>query len=98
MRVGYHIGQQRVGSQCELLFVTAGILLEQLRTGGLEALTPNQVVVLDEVHERSMENDLVLCSLKKLLQAGHRIRVVLMSATLDAKRYADYFEGIARVV
>ena len=50
-RVGYHIGQQRAGSDCQLLFVTAGILLEQLRTGGLAALEPYRVVVLDEVHE-----------------------------------------------
>ena len=50
-------------------------------------------VVVDEVHERSADSDLLLLLLRHLLHrptAGH-LRVLLMSATADAKAFADYF-------
>jgi hypothetical protein len=58
--VGYYIGQERIAKHdTELLFNTCGMLLEELRTNGLEALEKYKVVVIDEVHERSAESDLV---------------------------------------
>ena len=80
-RVGYHIGQQRQGHRCELLFVTAGIFLEQLRTMGEKAISKYRVIVLDEVHERSVENDLILTCVKQLLLSG--VKVTPRPASLD---------------
>ena len=86
-RVGYQIGQRRVATaQTELLFVTAGIVIDMLRTRGAGTLADQAVLVLDEVHERSVENDLVLCCVRELLKSGVNIKLVLMSATLDAER------------
>lgn len=51
-------------------------------------------MVVDEVHERSADSDLLLLLLRQLLQrpAASHLRVLLMSATADAKAFADYFQ------
>lgn len=49
-----------------LVFKTAGVLLEQIRDKGPAALK-YKVIILDEVHERSVESDLVLASIKQFL-------------------------------
>jgi len=51
-------------------------------------------VVLDEVHERSVEGDLLLAILRDLLvTARPDLRIVLMSASMEAARFAAYFAG-----
>ena len=48
-QVGYHVGQDRTAtSETDLVFVTAGVLLEELKAHGLNALTDYKVVVIDE--------------------------------------------------
>jgi len=54
-------------------------------------------VILDEVHERSIESDFLLIILKSLLDVRPELKVILMSATLDAKRISDYFGGCPTV-
>ena len=49
-------------------------------------------VVIDEVHERSVDTDLSLLLLKNLLAKGSSIKVVLMSATANAEQFASYFD------
>lgn len=48
---------------------------------------------MDEVHERSIESDFLLIILKSLMTARKDLKVVLMSATLDAERISAYFGG-----
>ncbi|KAG0495418.1 hypothetical protein HPP92_000109 [Vanilla planifolia] len=97
--VGYHIGHSKVSdmtsSRSKIVFKTAGVLLEQMRDKGLEALRYN-VIILDEVHERSVESDLVLACVKQFMVKNKDLRVVLMSATADITRYRDYFKDLGR--
>lgn len=96
--VGYHVGNQnRSLKATSLLFTTAGILLEELRANGVEALKRFKCLIIDECHERSPESDLVLCLTKEFMKAYAKapIRLVLMSATFNYKRYASYFQGVA---
>lgn len=66
--IGYAIGQRRVAkSSTSILFCTMGILLEDLRSNGPSAIEGSSVIILDECHERSAENDLVLVSLLNFL-------------------------------
>jgi len=44
-----------------------------------------------QVHERSVESDFLLIHLKHLLRSRLDLRVVLMSATLDANKISSYF-------
>ncbi|CAB9518542.1 Probable ATP-dependent RNA helicase spindle-E [Seminavis robusta] len=100
--VGYHVGQSNHSlSSTNLIFTTAGILLEELRANGIAALTKYKAVILDECHERSPEQELCLSMCKLyLLQKQQRknqqdkIRLVLMSATFDHARYRSYFAGL----
>jgi len=95
--VGYHVGNHNLSThKTELLFTTAGILLEELRNNGVEALSKFKCVIIDECHERSPESDLVLALVKQFMQSHHKedIRLVLMSATFDHRRYATYFKDV----
>jgi len=109
--VGYSIRlESKQSEKTRLLFCTTGILLRRLvgdaeegeaAPGGggakedrvLEGVTH---VVVDEVHERSLESDLLLLLLSDLLARRLRAKrkapkVVLMSATADADLFAGYF-------
>ncbi len=94
--VGCHIGaERRCTSSTRLLFATAGVLVELVRGGGEAALDRFKAVIVDEVHERSIENDLALALLRALLRKRPNLRCVLMSATFDAPRYEAYFSDDA---
>ncbi|CAN9503526.1 unnamed protein product [Ophioblennius macclurei] len=74
-----------------LLFLTVGVLLRKLQSNS--ALRGVSHVVVDEVHERDVNTDLLLALLRTCLQHNHHLRVVLMSATGDTQRLARYFGG-----
>ncbi|WJX19938.1 RNA helicase [Trifolium repens] len=94
--VGYHIGHSRhLSASSEIVFKTAGVLLDEMQEKGLTALK-YKVIILDEVHERSVESDLVLVCVKQFLLKNNDLRVVLMSATADISRYRDYFRDLGR--
>ncbi|KAL5713084.1 RNA helicase [Ranunculus cassubicifolius] len=94
--VGYHIGHSKVLSErSKIVFKTAGVLLDEMRDKGMAALG-YKVIILDEVHERSVESDLVLACVKQFLLKNNDLRVVLMSATADISRYRDYFKELGR--
>jgi HrpA-like RNA helicase len=95
--IGYHVGQDRVASrQTGLIFATSGILLEELKGHGLEALTKYEVILIDECHERSCESDLCLTIIKEFMMAYPRckLRLILMSATFNHGKYTSFFRGV----
>jgi HrpA-like RNA helicase len=49
------------------------------------------ILFIDTVHERNLDTDILLALLKQTLPSVPRIRVILMSATLDADRFAAYW-------
>lgn len=90
--VGYQVRFEEVaGSRTRLRFVTEGILTHRLISDPL--LAGVDAVVLDEFHERHLETDLALALLWRL-QRGKRpgLRIVVMSATLDAAPIAKYLD------
>ncbi|AFR29098.1 ATP-dependent helicase HrpB [Arthrobacter sp. Rue61a] len=86
-RVGYTVrGESKVSQDTVVEFVTPGILLRRLLADpGLEDVS---AVVLDEVHERGLETDLLVGMLAEVRELRGDITVVAMSATLDAARFA----------
>jgi ATP-dependent helicase HrpB len=86
-RVGYSVrGERQAGPGTIVEFVTPGILLRRLLADpGLEGVA---AVVLDEVHERGLETDLLVGMLAEVRQLRGDLTVVAMSATLDAPRFA----------
>lgn len=59
----------------KIIFKTAGVLLEEMLEKGLKALK-YKVIVLDEVHERSVESDLVLVCVKQFLLKNSDLRLI----------------------
>ncbi|CCG83713.1 protein of unknown function [Taphrina deformans PYCC 5710] len=81
----------QVSEKSRLIYATTGIVLRMLEEntdlGGITHL------IIDEVHERSIESDFLLIVVKRLLRTRRDLRVVLMSATLQSERFNDYFGG-----
>lgn len=81
---------------------TSGVtVLEYLTDGYLNSLSMSDrlfsrysFIILDEIHERSIQSDYLLLSIRKALKERRDLRLVLMSATLDPKPFADYFSGV----
>ena len=91
-RVGYTVrGERQAGPGALVEFVTPGILLRRLLDDpGLETAG---AVILDEVHERGLETDLLLGMLTEVRQLRGDLTLVAMSATLDAPRFAALIGG-----
>ena len=89
--VGYQIRlESKKSKDTRMLFCTTGILLR--RMGEDTELAGVSHVIVDEVHERSVDGDFLLILLARLVRRRPDIRVVLMSATLDASKFAEYFQ------
>jgi ATP-dependent helicase HrpB len=86
-RVGYTVrGERQAGPDTVIEFVTPGILLRRLLAD--PDLPAAGGVVLDEVHERGLETDILFGMLAEVRQLRDDLAVVAMSATLDAPRFA----------
>jgi ATP-dependent helicase HrpB len=89
--VGYQVRfEEAVGPRTRLRFVTEGILTRRLLSD--PDLKGVAAVVLDEFHERHLDSDLALALLKRLQQTRPELRIVVMSATLDAAPVAHYLQ------
>ncbi|KAJ3839808.1 P-loop containing nucleoside triphosphate hydrolase protein [Lentinula raphanica] len=97
--VGYSIRlESNTTKNTRLAFVTNGIALRMLEGGsgqGGQGTAFDEVthIIIDEVHERSIESDFLLIVLKSLLEQRSDLKVVLMSATVDAEKISEYFGG-----
>uniref|UniRef100_A0A671V608 ATP-dependent DNA/RNA helicase DHX36 n=1 Tax=Sparus aurata TaxID=8175 RepID=A0A671V608_SPAAU len=75
--------------QGSVLYCTTGIILQWLRSDPL--LSSVSHLVLDEIHERNLQSDVLLIIVKDLLSTRDDLKVVLMSATLNAEKFSRYF-------
>lgn len=88
--IGYRTGEERCdsnGTRC--LFVTDGLQLvrELTQTGETD------VLVLDEVHEWNLNIEVLVAWFKHQQQLGSTLKVVLMSATMEAEKLSQYFNS-----
>ena len=79
----------------KLVYMTDGTLIMKYVADPL--LLEYNIIIIDEAHERKIQIDLILLFLKLLLQSGKRpdLRVIIMSATIDGKKYQKYFSGVS---
>uniref|UniRef100_A0A8K9XUW3 ATP-dependent RNA helicase TDRD9 n=1 Tax=Oncorhynchus mykiss TaxID=8022 RepID=A0A8K9XUW3_ONCMY len=89
--VGYQVGLEKmVTEHTRLIYMTTGVLLQKLV--GAKSLTEYSHIFIDEVHERTEELDFLLLVVRKLLHSNSRyIKVILMSATINCREFAEYF-------
>lgn len=99
--LGKEVGYVYKGSPKEMLneknrlvYMTDGTLVMKFVKDPL--LTEFNCIIIDEAHERKVQIDIILLLLKELLQSGKRpdLKVIIMSATVDTKKYLNYFSGV----
>nr|XP_037281497.1 LOW QUALITY PROTEIN: ATP-dependent DNA/RNA helicase DHX36-like [Rhipicephalus microplus] len=78
-----------------ILFCTTGILLQQLQSDPY--IVSASHVILDEVHERDLQTDFLSIILKDLLVVRPDLCVILMSATINAEMFSEYFGNCPRL-
>ncbi|XP_050715032.1 ATP-dependent RNA helicase TDRD9-like [Eriocheir sinensis] len=89
--VGYQVGLDTCrDTDTRLLYVTTETLVQKLiHQRRLDAYTH---IILDEVHERDQQTDFALLIVKKLMhRVSPNVKIILMSATINASKFAEYF-------
>ncbi|XP_059209992.1 ATP-dependent RNA helicase TDRD9 isoform X2 [Centropristis striata] len=89
--VGYQVGLEKMATEhTRLIYMTTGVLLQKLVSA--KCLTEYSHIFVDEVHERTEEMDFLLLVVRKLLHSNScYVKIILMSATINCKQFADYF-------
>jgi ATP-dependent helicase HrpA len=85
----------RVTQATRLLLMTDGLLLAELASDPL--LRRYDTIIVDEAHERTLNVDLLLGVLKRLLPLRADLKLIVTSATLDVERVAKFF-GAAPII
>ncbi|XP_048362008.1 ATP-dependent DNA/RNA helicase DHX36 [Sphaerodactylus townsendi] len=76
--------------QGSILYCTTGIVLQWLQSD--KQLSSVSHVILDEIHERNLQSDVLMTVIKDLLSVRLDLKVILMSATLNAEKFSEYFD------
>lgn len=89
--VGYFCrGENKISNDTKLAFTTSGTLKASVTTGD-QLLPEYDCVIIDEVHERSVETDQLLLLMKNILEQRPEFKLVLISATVDPSIYRNYY-------
>eukprot|EP01102_Stenamoeba_stenopodia_P013556 TRINITY_DN4417_c0_g2_i1.p1 TRINITY_DN4417_c0_g2~~TRINITY_DN4417_c0_g2_i1.p1 ORF type:complete len:314 (+),score=63.55 TRINITY_DN4417_c0_g2_i1:150-1091(+) len=96
--VGYSIRFEDVTSDRTFLkYLTDGMLLREAMDDPL--LSRYSVIILDEAHERTLSTDILFGLIKEVLKnRKNDLKLIVMSATLDAKKFQDYFDSAPLLV
>ncbi|MDG2959830.1 ATP-dependent RNA helicase HrpA [Bisgaard Taxon 10/6] len=90
--VGYKVRfSDQIGEQTQIKLMTDGILLAEIQTDRF--LNQYDCLIIDEAHERSLNNDFILGYLKQLLPRRPDLKVVITSATIDVERFSRHFNN-----
>lgn len=90
--VGYKVRfNDKLSESSYIKLMTDGILLAE--TQGDKFLNAYDTIIIDEAHERSLNIDFLLGYLKQLLPKRPDLKVIVTSATIDADRFSQHFNG-----
>lgn len=87
--IGYRYSKDRNADRFNAAFMaTDGSLINMIKQGQLSELS---VVMIDEAHERSLNIDIILNLMRNLLPLYPHLKLLIVSATLNAEKFLDYF-------
>lgn len=88
--VGYSIRFEDMTSPSTILkYMTDGMLLREAMND--HNLTRYSTIILDEAHERTLATDILMGLLKEVVKRRPDLKIIIMSATLDAQKFQKYF-------
>ncbi|ORY13549.1 P-loop containing nucleoside triphosphate hydrolase protein, partial [Clohesyomyces aquaticus] len=88
--VGYSIRfEDKTGPKTMLKYMTDGMLLREAMHDN--DLTRYSTIILDEAHERTLATDILMGLLKEVVLRRKDLKLIIMSATLDATKFQKYF-------
>lgn len=88
--VGYSIRfEDRTSPKTILKYMTDGMLLREAMND--HNLSRYSTIILDEAHERTLATDILMGLLKEVVGRRPDLKLVIMSATLDAQKFQRYF-------
>ena len=96
--VGYSVRfKEKMSKQTKIKFVTDGMLVRECILD--KNLEKYKFIILDEIHERSIHTDILMMICNDLLINKKRpdLKLIIMSATLDPKKYMEYFNTNALI-
>ncbi|VUC20537.1 unnamed protein product [Clonostachys rosea] len=90
--VGYAIRfEDCTSKETVVKYMTDGVLLrESLNEPDLDKYS---CIIMDEAHERALNTDILMGLFKKILQRRRDIKLIVTSATMNAKRFSEFFGG-----
>lgn len=92
--VGYQVRfQDRSSAMTSIKLMTDGILLAESQRDPM--LRRYDTIIIDEAHERSLNIDFLLGYLRQLLPKRPDLKLIITSATIDAKRFAEHFADLS---
>lgn len=90
--VGYKVRfNDKLSESSYVKLMTDGILLAETQSD--KFLNGYDTIIIDEAHERSLNIDFLLGYLKQLLPKRPDLKIIVTSATIDADRFSNHFEG-----
>lgn len=88
--VGYSIRfENRTGPKTMLKYMTDGQLLRESMHD--HDMSRYSCIILDEAHERTLATDILMALLKQIAARRKDLKIIVMSATLDAQKFQSYF-------
>ncbi|CRL06068.1 CLUMA_CG018896, isoform A [Clunio marinus] len=88
---GYQIRLEKVSprERGSILFCTTGILMSFLESD--PTISKYSHIIIDEIHERNVITDICMAVIKKIAEHRKDLKIILMSATLNAEKFSQYF-------
>ncbi|KAH8879245.1 P-loop containing nucleoside triphosphate hydrolase protein [Thozetella sp. PMI_491] len=91
-KVGYSVRfDHATSTQTRLRYMTEGVLLREAISDG--SFSKYSCIIIDEAHERTIIADVLMAMLKSAVLRRNDLKVVIMSATLDAHKFQSYFNN-----
>ncbi|XP_050541071.1 ATP-dependent RNA helicase DHX30-like [Daktulosphaira vitifoliae] len=96
--VGYQVRLNQIlpKKPGSIVFASSGILLQKLQTD--PELKEFSHVIIDEAHEQDINTEILLMLTKNALKLNKNLKLIIMSATLDAKHFQRYYGNNAKSI